>query len=125
MDDDDDTVATTSPLFPQVPTNSNSAEFDWSYSMRRQMQEIIPGIFLGPYAVATKKMLSYLQENNISHIVCVRHPLEARTIKPNFPEIISYLVIDMAENTGDSIIPYLSKPNVCHRLYYGNIWPVI
>jgi len=39
----------------------------------------------------------------------VRHPLEARTIKPNFPEIISYLVIDMAENTGDSIIPYLSK----------------
>ena len=27
----------------------------------------------------------YLQQHGISHIVCIRHPIEANLIKPNFP----------------------------------------
>ena len=30
---------------------------DWTYTMRREMQEIVPGLFLGPYAAAGKKNL--------------------------------------------------------------------
>lgn len=31
---------------------------DWAYQMRRQMQEIVPGLFLGPYAAAMKQQVS-------------------------------------------------------------------
>lgn len=27
---------------------------DWTYSMRREMQEIVKGLFLGPYSVAVR-----------------------------------------------------------------------
>ncbi|PIK50576.1 putative serine/threonine/tyrosine-interacting protein [Apostichopus japonicus] len=68
------------------------------YAKRRDMQEIIPGLFLGPYAVAKKDQLQYLQGNGITHIVCVRCPMEAKIIKPNFPDqvnpslVIGYLM---------------------------------
>ncbi|XP_065061460.1 serine/threonine/tyrosine-interacting protein-like [Rhopilema esculentum] len=92
--------------FPQVPEMDSSNDYEWNYSMRREMQEILPGIFLGSYAAATKKMLSYLEGNGITHIVCVRHPMEAKAIKANFPQIIQYMVIDLDENIGESLIPY-------------------
>ena len=31
---------------------------EWEYSMRRGMQEIIPGVFLGPYASARKNQVT-------------------------------------------------------------------
>ena len=41
-----------------LPTSSITADFqepnDWTYSMRREMQEIVKGLFLGPYSVAVR-----------------------------------------------------------------------
>ena len=67
---------------------------DWAYTMRRTMQvktnelfwnginprwqywillqEIVPGVYLGPYASAGKKMAANLKAAGITHIVCVR-----------------------------------------------------
>ena len=45
----------------------------WQYDMRREMQEILPGLFLGPYASANRKSLGTLQAHGITHIVCIRH----------------------------------------------------
>ncbi|GBM05021.1 Serine/threonine/tyrosine-interacting protein B [Araneus ventricosus] len=59
---------------------------EWCYYMRREMQEIIPGLYLGPLSAATKPKLNTLLEAGITHIVCVRHEKEASFIKPNFPE---------------------------------------
>lgn len=43
--------------------------------MRRSMQEIIPGVFLGPYSAAQKHCRSVLLDNGISFIICVRQVL--------------------------------------------------
>lgn len=31
---------------------------EWSYSMRREMQEIVDGLFLGPYSVAVRSKVT-------------------------------------------------------------------
>ena len=36
------------------------------------VQEIVPGVYLGPYASAGKKMAASLKSVGITHIVCVR-----------------------------------------------------
>lgn len=50
------------------------------------MQEIVPGVYLGPYSSAMKKQLQTLRDHGITHIICVRHRLEAHYIRPNFPD---------------------------------------
>lgn len=47
-------------------------EVDWQYSMRREMQEILPGLYLGPYSAATKSRVRH--KNNLERIVeaCIR-----------------------------------------------------
>ena len=32
---------------------------DWSYNMRREMQEIVEGLYLGPYSVAVKSRVFF------------------------------------------------------------------
>jgi len=83
---------------------------EWNYEMRREMQEVIPGLFLGPYSAAKKAKCDTLREHNITHIICIRHQLEAHFIKPNFPRLFKYLVLDIADSLSESIIQHF--PNV-------------
>lgn len=90
--------------------NSRSdADVYWSYEMRRDMQEIVPGIFLGPYSAAMKTKKEKLLENNITHIVCVRHSVEANFIRPNFVDIFKYLVLDIADSVTENIIQHFPR----------------
>uniref|UniRef100_A0A8B9K8P5 Serine/threonine/tyrosine interacting protein n=1 Tax=Astyanax mexicanus TaxID=7994 RepID=A0A8B9K8P5_ASTMX len=89
--------------FPSLPA-SKEDQLDWSYPMRREMQEILPGLFLGPYSAAMKSKLSMLEKQGITHIVCVRQDIEANFIKPNFPLKFRYLVLDIADNPVENII---------------------
>ena len=45
------------------------------------MQEIVPGLYLGPYAAAGKKNFSKLESAGITHVVCVRQEIEKNFIK--------------------------------------------
>lgn len=90
---------------PHYPTTVG-----WQYSMRRNMQEIIPGLFLGPYSVAQKNSHSILVEHGITHIVCVRQSLEAQYIKPQFADsTIIYLTLEIADLATESIISHFPK----------------
>ncbi|KAG2457854.1 STYX protein, partial [Polypterus senegalus] len=91
--------------FPSLPAPREDA-LDWAYPMRREMQEILPGLFLGPYSSAMKSKLSFLEKHGITHIVCIRQDIEANFIKPNFPERFRYLVLDIADNPVENIIRY-------------------
>jgi len=82
---------------------------DWTYTMRREMQEIVPGLFLGPWAAAGKKNLSRLQSAGITHIVCVRQEIEKNFIKPNFEPQLRYLVITLADSCIETIIPKIKE----------------
>ncbi|KAG8561631.1 hypothetical protein GDO81_015420 [Engystomops pustulosus] len=91
--------------FPSLPQCKEDAE-DWSYPMRREMQEILPGLFLGPYSAAMKSKLSILQKYGITHVVCIRQSIEANFIKPNFQHLFRYLVLDIADNPIENIIRF-------------------
>uniref|UniRef100_A0A8C1W7R2 Serine/threonine/tyrosine-interacting protein A-like n=1 Tax=Cyprinus carpio TaxID=7962 RepID=A0A8C1W7R2_CYPCA len=91
--------------FPSLPA-AKEEQLDWAYPMRREMQEILPGLFLGPYSAAMKSKLSMLEKQGITHIVCVRQDIEANFIKPNFPHKFRYLVLDIADNPVENIIRY-------------------
>ncbi|XP_026147476.1 serine/threonine/tyrosine-interacting protein isoform X2 [Mastacembelus armatus] len=91
--------------FPSLPVSKEDL-LDWAYPMRREMQEILPGLFLGPYSAAMKSKLPDLERQGITHIVCVRQNIEANFIKPNFPHTFRYLVLDIADNPVENIIRY-------------------
>ncbi|OXU16319.1 hypothetical protein TSAR_004734 [Trichomalopsis sarcophagae] len=82
---------------------------EWTYTMRRSMQEVVQGLFLGPYSAATKSKLDSLLEHGITHIVCVRQDIEAHFIKPNFPDKFKYLVLDIADNATENIIKHFKN----------------
>ncbi|GFR04681.1 hypothetical protein TNCT_660041 [Trichonephila clavata] len=84
---------------------------EWNYNMRREMQEIVPGLFLGPLACAGKSKLEMLIEVGITHMVCVRHEKEVSFIQPNFPEKFKYIVINL-KDYDSSMIPIFSKVKV-------------
>ncbi|XP_002158174.3 serine/threonine/tyrosine-interacting protein isoform X1 [Hydra vulgaris] len=90
--------------FPSLPPDQE--EKDWHYHMRRSMQEIVPCIYLGPYAAVTKNKLEVLKEHGITHIVCIRHPIEANLIKPNFPQNFRYLTLDIIDKPTEPILEF-------------------
>uniref|UniRef100_A0A8C9YJ88 Serine/threonine/tyrosine interacting protein n=1 Tax=Sander lucioperca TaxID=283035 RepID=A0A8C9YJ88_SANLU len=91
--------------FPSLPASKEDL-LDWAYPMRREMQEILPGLFLGPYSAAMKSKLPSLERQGITHVVCVRQDIEANFIKPNFPHTFRYLVLDIADNPVENIIRF-------------------
>uniref|UniRef100_A0A8C5K1S3 Serine/threonine/tyrosine-interacting protein n=1 Tax=Jaculus jaculus TaxID=51337 RepID=A0A8C5K1S3_JACJA len=91
--------------FPPLPQCKDYAE-EWTYPMRREMLEILPGLFLGPYSSATKSKLSILQKHGITHIICIRQNIEANFIKPNFQRLFRYLDLDIADDPVENIIRF-------------------
>jgi len=90
---------------PSYPPGIN-----WHYGMRRSMQEIIPGLFLGPYSAALKNCRSNLIEKGVTHIICVRQSIEAPFIKPQFTDSsFIYLTLDIADQATESIICFFPK----------------
>lgn len=76
------------------------------------MQEIVPGVFLGPYASAGKKKFEDLKSAGITHVVCVRQEVEKNFIRPNFEKELCYLVITLADNFLETIIPKARETKV-------------
>ncbi|KAK6621132.1 hypothetical protein RUM43_011438 [Polyplax serrata] len=95
--------------FPKIPQIQEANE--WAYIMRRTMQEIVPGLYLGPYSAATKSKLDVLLHSGITHVVCVRQDVESRIIKPHFADRFKYLVLNIADTNTENIIKHF--PNVC------------
>lgn len=82
---------------------------DWNYFMRRDMQEILPGLYLGPYGVANKTRLSFLLELGITHVVCIQQAADANFIRPHFEGHFEYMVLNIADSPTENIIPYIPK----------------
>lgn len=75
--------------------------------MRRDCQEIIPGLLLGPFQ--TSKSLPRLQELGITHIVCIRDVKEAFSVRPRFEGQFEYLVLDVEDNEEQNLIRLFPK----------------
>jgi hypothetical protein len=65
--------------------------------MRYEIQEIIPGLFLGPYSCARDK--DYLHRHGITHMLCVMDPTEKVLMRRRFPEEFQYCDLYVGFNT--------------------------
>ncbi|KAL4073131.1 protein-tyrosine phosphatase-like protein [Scleroderma yunnanense] len=77
-------------------------DVEWRYEMRRECQEILPGLLLGPFQAS--KSLETLQSHGVTHIVCIRDQKEAFSVKPRFPDHFRYLVLDVEDNEEQNVI---------------------
>ncbi|XP_057330069.1 serine/threonine/tyrosine-interacting protein-like [Microplitis mediator] len=93
---------------PEMTSTPNTTK-EWSYIMRRSMQEVAPGLYLGPYSSASRSQLQSLKEIGITHIICVRQDIESQFIKPNFPDDFEYLVLNIADTVTENIIQHFRR----------------
>ncbi|KAF8890037.1 protein-tyrosine phosphatase-like protein [Gymnopilus junonius] len=70
--------------------------------MRRECQEILPGLLLGPFVAS--KSLETLVGLGITHIVCIRDAKEAFSVKPRFPDRFMYMTLDVEDNEEQNLI---------------------
>ncbi|KAI0031905.1 protein-tyrosine phosphatase-like protein, partial [Vararia minispora EC-137] len=78
------------------------SDVEWRYDMRHKCQEILPGLFLGPFVVS--KSLETLRALQVTHIVCIRDVKEAFSVKPRFPEHFQYMVLDVSDTEEQNLI---------------------
>jgi len=105
----DNSVKVTKQLYHDISTAQVMPSEDWTYTMRRTMQEIVPGVYLGPYASAGKKKFEDLKSAGITHVICVRQEIEKNFIRPNFESEFCYLVVTLADNFLETIIPKIKE----------------
>ncbi|KJA21158.1 hypothetical protein HYPSUDRAFT_140942 [Hypholoma sublateritium FD-334 SS-4] len=77
-------------------------DVEWRYEMRRECQEILPGLLLGPFVAS--KSLPTLESLGITHIVCIRDAKEAFSVRPRFPERFKYMTLDVEDNEEQNLI---------------------
>lgn len=97
------------PYQPFPPNNDIFVAEEWVRRMRQEMQEIVPGLFLGPWASASKRSLEGLKEKGITHIVCVRHIMQRSVILPRHEGQFVYEVVDVQDDV--PLIPLFIKMN--------------
>lgn len=85
-----------------INEQTNTTKTTYSYEMRRECQEIIPGLILGPYQCS--KDTEYLRSTNITHIICIRGEAEAVFVRPRFPDQFKYLVLDVRDSEEQNLI---------------------
>lgn len=87
-----------------METEVSPNDVEWVYEMRRVMQEILPKLFLGPYASGKKK--DELKAHNITHIMIVRSAIE-RIIAAKYPDEFQYHIVEIPDVPTVSLLPYL------------------
>lgn len=78
------------------------SDIEWRYEMRRECQEILPNLFLGPFSAS--KSLEGLKALGVTHIVCLRDPKEAFSVRARFPDYFQYLTLDVVDNEEQNLI---------------------
>lgn len=75
---------------------------DWKYEMRREAQEILPGLYVGPFQPSWKR--ETLDHLGITHILCIAETREAHILKPKFPADFVYLIQDIRDADDQNLI---------------------
>ncbi|WWD17376.1 hypothetical protein CI109_101817 [Kwoniella shandongensis] len=87
---------------PESPSLGPGGNHEWKYEMRREAQQIIPGLYLGPFQSSLN--IHRLRDMGVTHILCIRDQKEARLIFPRFPTEFKYMTVDISDNTDQNLI---------------------
>ncbi|GAA5824403.1 hypothetical protein JCM5353_005025 [Sporobolomyces roseus] len=75
---------------------------EWKYEMRREAQEIVPGLYVGPFQPSWK--LEVLQGLGITHILCIAESREAHLVRPKFPDQFQYMIQEIRDADDQNLI---------------------
>ncbi|EGG09583.1 uncharacterized protein MELLADRAFT_74376 [Melampsora larici-populina 98AG31] len=90
------------PSYPSELLEAIGPSIDWKYEMRREAQEVLPSVFVGPYQAS--KDLNALTSSSITHICCISENRESHLLKPRFPRQFQYCVLDIRDATDQNLI---------------------
>ncbi|KAJ3258928.1 hypothetical protein HDU77_002076 [Chytriomyces hyalinus] len=76
---------------------------DWKYDMRREMQSIVPNLFLGPYSCARDRPL--LLTHGVTHLLCILDERESRIMRVVHPDLV-YHFINVSDSFSENLIPH-------------------
>ncbi|KAL1931941.1 hypothetical protein VTP01DRAFT_8997 [Rhizomucor pusillus] len=77
---------------------------DWRYEMRREIQEMLPGLYLGPLTAC--RDTEYLNSFGITHIVCLLDAMEAQLFRfLNLQSAFSFFPIQVSDSKTQNLIP--------------------
>ncbi|KAJ3118322.1 hypothetical protein HDU96_002479 [Phlyctochytrium bullatum] len=77
------------------------------YEMRREMQEILPNLWLGPYSCARE--LETLVSHGITHILGIMDQTERRLMRRTYPDRFVYHFIEVSDSPMQNLIPYFPE----------------
>ncbi|KAG0313873.1 hypothetical protein BGZ99_008521 [Dissophora globulifera] len=75
---------------------------EWRYEQRREMQEILPSIYLGPYS-ATRN-LEELKRAGITHIISLWDLSESKILRVHHPDHFQYLQLEISDAATQNLI---------------------
>lgn len=76
---------------------------DWHYEMRREIQEIIPGVYLGPFSAC--RQIDHLKSIGITHILSIIDQHEARLLNThNISSHFNYNQIQVDDSNLQNLI---------------------
>ncbi|KAI9494710.1 protein-tyrosine phosphatase-like protein [Zychaea mexicana] len=77
---------------------------DWHYEMRREMQEVLPGLYLGPFSAS--RNVQRLHEIGITHILCFLDQNEQRLFRTeNIVNHFNFWAVEVSDSTTQNLIP--------------------
>lgn len=79
---------------------------DWTYVKKREAQEIVPRVYLGPFGAGVNEQ--QMRELGITHSIIFRAPEEARIIKPKW-DFIQYEVVECRDMAHECLIQHFSQ----------------
>lgn len=80
---------------------------EWSYAKKRQVQEILPRVYLGPFFSAGRDA-EQMQNLGITHSIIFRSPEESRIITGKL-DFIQYEVIECRDTDRENLIQHFPK----------------
>ncbi|BGP13312.1 hypothetical protein JCM10213_001501 [Rhodosporidiobolus nylandii] len=75
---------------------------EWKYEMRREAQEILPGLYVGPFQPSWK--LDVLQSLGVTHILCIAESREQHLFKAKFPGQFVYHIEEIRDADDQNLI---------------------
>ncbi|SCV72319.1 BQ2448_3856 [Microbotryum intermedium] len=75
---------------------------DWRYEMRREAQQILPGLFIGPFQPSWN--LQTLARLGITHILCIAESREQHLFRAKFPDRFMYLILEVRDADDQNLI---------------------
>ncbi|KAI8905562.1 protein-tyrosine phosphatase-like protein [Gorgonomyces haynaldii] len=92
---------------------------DWNYESRREIQEIMPNLFIGPYSASKQAKLAEL---GITSVLWLVDEQERRILKPQFLHLDVYC-LSLSDQADEQLLVWLNQtsPWIHSRLGSGRV----